>query len=196
MSTIYDRQQVVMACSNGPDNVIEDPLVFVSLGMPNDLFCLTSIIVDGRTYYLTRDRSMVTKNPQQSNPVSNEGPGTGLAGFNDPVGQPGQSRTRNPMLDIPLKATLLSTLFALPGVFLGTLTSILEMSLFYKQYLVFMFLMVVAAIRMPVIVSLTFKRNELNRAITQEALKEELRKQEILHALRERELRREAWIPL
>ncbi len=184
LSTMMDFHPIVTACSLGPGNVIEDVRVMGLFGMPHDLMAIISMCVDARTYFVAKSRAF--KPPTRTGAEHDP---------NNEIVSKSNSKENHKTLDVPLKATVLSTMFTLPGLTLGILSSLLNLTLFYKQHLVFIFFLIMTMVRMPFIMTLTFRRNELNKAITQEAIREENRRLEIQHALRERERRRQVWVP-
>ncbi len=90
------------------------------------------------------------------------------------------------ILDIPLKATIISTIAAIPGVVVAILLHVFSLSFTYERYITYLTILIVTSLRMPVILTITFRRNEMNQAIDRAAAREQKRQIEIYHPMQSR----------
>ena len=75
---------------------------------------------------------------------------------------------------------------AIPGVFIAIMLHVFSLSFAYERYVIYLIILMVTSLRMPVIVTITFRRNEMNQAIDRAAAREQKRQIEIYHAMQSR----------
>ncbi len=104
---------------------------------------------------------------------------------------PAQNEFRNrELLEIPLRASMLSSGLAVSMLIVGGIATLLFIDKTLPPILLFTFSLIVMSVRNPAMVSFTFKVNLHNQAITQQELREVRRQEEINFAIKERNKRR------
>ncbi len=185
LSTVSLTDPTIQACYNTTKEIELHPGVIVSFGLPHDLFVLVSIIMDAGTYYITKSKTTASEVESIRLNVF-----TTNSSSNPPI--PRVSHHKE-ILDIPLKATIFSTMSAMPAMVIGIISAILRATPYQKQCIVLATVLVVALLKMPLIITVTFRRNKLNQALSQANAREQNRQIEIQHAREERNRRRQAW---
>lgn len=94
------------------------------------------------------------------------------------------------ILEIPLRATVISSISAASYLVLMVIFFTRSMSMIQRSYILTPLSMLLNVIRVPIIVLTTFKKNQTNMAITKSAKKTLGQRKEIYYALEEREERR------
>ena len=156
-----------------------------------------SLIVFNCLYYRKKSNPATNRNLQQNITRGNNDNDNGNSNPRNSIDLQSQTRYKlqHNVLDIPLKATVISSMSPLPGMFVGLMMNFYPMTLQEEMYLIFLVFLLILSLRMPVIMELTFKQNELNQAMDKQATRERNRQLEILHAMKDRELRKQAWVP-
>ncbi len=94
-------------------------------------------------------------------------------------------------LTIPFRATILSTLMAIPSIFISFLSKILTDTLESQGYIVSTAVILVASIKVPIVIDFGFKTNQVNESVDREARREQLRQQELTFAMDTRRQRQQ-----
>ena len=222
-STIQITHPIIIACVHGNDGPPADFKVIGKVGIPYDIFIISSIVLDASTYIYIKKRTSpqtstesnakpdnvieieMTEISADGNTVQSEVSASAREGISVATKNEHQTentptvqevvKTNDTILDIPLKATIMSSAFAVPSLFLGILATFLSFTPIQKNSMVYMAILALASLRIPAIILATFKRNALNQATDRALEREKKRQIEIDHALQERERRRMAWEP-
>ncbi len=96
---------------------------------------------------------------------------------------------RKKLLEIPLRATILSSGIGLSTFVISVLATSLLVDKTVPSLIILMFAIFVVSARHPLIAALAFKVNHTNQAISNQKLREDRRKLEIQHAITERKNR-------
>ena len=162
-----------------------DPIIIALIGLPYDLVTLITICMDIRTFQRIRKQRLQVGNNQDQHlqTMSQRHDGT-----QEQISHPNhnQQNQTGDILEIPLKATIMSTLAAIPGITIAFMLHALSLSFNHERYVVNLIILAVTSLRMPLIMSVTFRRNALNQAIDQETAREKKRQIEVFHALQSR----------
>ncbi len=94
------------------------------------------------------------------------------------------------LLQLPLKATVLSTSMSLPYIFMIVVFFNYSLTLEMQGYLAFSASLLTVCFRFPIVATIIFRRNETNMARSQEEEREHKRQMELQFARRMNEERR------
>ena len=94
------------------------------------------------------------------------------------------------LLQLPFRATVLSTLLAILFIVMGTMTRILDLSVETGAYSVSIMSLIVVVFRIPVVTAILFRSNEINVAASREEERERKREIELKEALAKRRVLR------
>ncbi len=101
-----------------------------------------------------------------------------------------QIKLKTAVTTIPLKATIVSALSAIPLMSIVGIKFLLDLDLVTDIYLIFIVLLVTSILRIPMIVAVTLKKNQENQAFDKARIREERLKLELFYAQKERTLRK------
>ncbi len=163
ITTLYDVPSIALVevCVNGPNARETSPLVVMPM-IVNLVTTLLPAFYDWKTY---RHISIRT-----SPSVTEEQPASASSN----------------MLDVPFRATLLSTASALSFLFVAAIITQLSHLEGVKEYVLSVISIFLVGFRHPLVAAITFKQNQANMAINQEQIREAKRRIEIEHAMMNR----------
>ncbi len=94
------------------------------------------------------------------------------------------------LLELPLKATILSSSLSLPYIFMGVISFKYSLDLETQGYLAFSASLLTVSLKFPAVAAIIFRKNETNKARSQEEEREHKRQMELQHARQLNEERR------
>ncbi len=165
-------------CKYGTKSSRPSLILQLFLAIPNISFNCLPFIFDLKTYRFIHSNTFPSKKPPE-------------VGANANVNQSVKAQKmlgleldqENELLQVPLKATLLSAGIALPSVLLYlTVWQFVDLKHF-KVFATGILAFTLTSLRMPIVAFLVFQQNEINkRAISKHELREKRRQVEISHA--------------
>ncbi len=162
-------------CKNGTTSSKPSPILQLAFSLPNLVYSGLPVVFDLRTYRYIHSHTFPRKNQSQQN---------GSANVNQSVKAQKmlglELEPEKQLLQIPLKATLLSTGIALPSLLVyltaWRLLDLKDLKIYSTGILAYWLI----SVRMPIVTFLVFQQNESNkRAISQSELREKRRQVEI-----------------
>ncbi len=91
---------------------------------------------------------------------------------------------------IPFRATILSSLLAVPSLFISFLSKRLTNTIETQGYIVNISVILVASIKVPTVIAFGFKSNNVNENVDKETRREQRRQKELEFALETRKQRK------
>ncbi len=194
-------------CMNG-DNARKSSKFIILVAIPDVSAGIYPAIFDCLTYYAIKKDINITALPSaQSQPrppaaSSSSRPPASIAwdSTSTPTPEAGQQwksrrqmsierkrlQQRQELLEVPLRATILSTILGLPFIFFGIMAANIQWPVKVKAHLYFFIALALGIVRNPIMVIMTFKSNESNKAATREVDRELKRQKVISRALKNR----------
>ena len=176
--------------NNGPPT--QDWLMFAFIAIPLLATIPLTVWYDALTYFYLKRRSkqINIKQSQQSHPtMSRNGPAINVWVTNVIQNQKSNQKLKSIVTLIPLKATIVPAFTVVPMLMMHGIKKRLDFTLVMDIYSIFPLLLIVSAIRLPLVVAVTVKKNKENQAIDKDREREERLKLELVHAQRERQFR-------
>ncbi len=180
MVNVLDLANVIVLeyCLYGDKNRPTN-LVTLLVILPNQVAAILAVIYDLKTYFFIKNHALQRQKNQQR--ASNSQPTEDNQQTNNCQAQ-NKDLENLQLLQIPFRATIISSLSAIPAILFGILTAELGFSFVTKAQSLWFLGTLIVGIRNPLVSAIIFKENESNKQLTLAANREANRQKEIFFA--------------